>query len=433
MSSPWEDEVSAHPFHRALTEFLEFLDGYTAGEGLAQAEIAIIRARTVAGRVKDCLEGADPLFVSPQRLAQFQKQITAFTNELKAFQSDKNEAHVLTAHSHLDSLLDLASRIPTISTPEDAKRLSESAVSFRDRASTLIADLEQQVDQALTKITEINNNHQALQKSVESTKAEIKAQKTRLDSAISEFQKQFSEAQNSRQQSFADSEKQRESISQEKVRSWEEKLSALVTQHQKAFDDLITSSRNEQKAAKATAEESMSKLLKDIESRRDKAKEIVGIIAGTGMAGGYQRDADQQRTAFNIWNWATVLGFAGLIGFAVWLFFDTAQMAEITWAQVGARLLAIVAFGAFAAYGGRMAMKHRESERQHRHKQLALESINAFLDDLEPDVQKQVKTKMAEVFFTQSEHSSRTADDVAPTTIDGLFKLLNKMVDKVGR
>jgi hypothetical protein len=151
------------------------------------------------------------------------------------------------------------------------------------------------------------------------------------------------------------------------------------------------------------------------------------------MAGGYQKDADQQRKAFTIWNVVTVFGFAGLIGFAVWLFVESVGAEDLGWSHILARLVAIVAFGLFAAYGGRMAMKHRESERQHRHKQLALESINAFLEDLEPDVQRQVKQKMADVFFTQSERSPGGDDDVAPTTIDGLMKLLGKMIDKQGK
>jgi chemotaxis protein histidine kinase CheA len=431
--SSWNDDISHHPFHETFAGFQEYLDGYSAGDDQPKADLVLTRAQTIIGRVKNCLDAADPLFLSPQRLAQLQKQITALQNELVAFLSDKNEAHLLGAHNHLDALLDVASRIPTIAIPEDAKRLAQSAVAFRDQSSTLVAGLQKQVDQVSAEATEASNQQQSLQKALESAKAEIESQKTRLDSAISEFQKQFSEAQNARQQSFADAEKQRESATQEKMGAWDEKLSALAAQHQKAFDQLVADSKNEHTKVVTTAEEASSNLLKEIESRRDKAKDIVGIIAGTGMAGGYQKDADQQRKAFTIWNVVTVFGFAGLIGFAVWLFVESVGAEDLGWSHILARLVAIVAFGLFAAYGGRMAMKHRESERQHRHKQLALESINAFLEDLEPDVQRQVKQKMADVFFTQSERSPGGDDDVAPTTIDGLMKLLGKMIDKQGK
>lgn len=50
-----------------------------------------------------------------------------------------------------------------------------------------------------------------------------------------------------------------------------------------------------------------------------------------------------------------------------------------------------------------MAKGHRESELKHRHKQLALESVNAYLNDLEPKVREEVKTKMAYAFFMTSE------------------------------
>lgn len=431
--SSWDDEISQHPFHAVFTAFEEFLDRYVAGDEQPKAGMAITRARATIGRVKDSLESADSILLSSQRLSQFQKQTTALQNELTAFLSDKNEAHLVNAHNHLDALLDLAARVPTIASSEDAARLAQSAIAFRDQSNALVAGLQKHIDQASAKVTDVGTQHQSLQKLLEATKGEIESQKTRLDSAISEFQKQFSETQNSRQQSFADSEKQRQAAAQEKQSAWEDKLSTLSSQRQKEFDQLIATSKDEHKKLAETLAEKASELLTDIEARRDKAKDIVGIIAGTGMAGGYQKDADQQRVAFNGWNFITVLGFAGLIAFSVWLFVEAVSVPDLGWSHVGARLIAIIAFGLFAAYGGRMAMKHRESERQQRHKQLALESINAFLEDLEPEVQRQVKQKMAEVFFTQSERSLRGDDDVAPTTIDGLFKLLGKLIDKQGK
>ncbi len=152
------------------------------------------------------------------------------------------------------------------------------------------------------------------------------------------------------------------------------------------------------------------------------------------MAGGYQKDADQQRTAFMVWNGLTVLGFAGLIGFSVWLFVATTKDAAgeggLRWPEIGARFVAILAFGLFAAYAGRMAMRHRESEREHRHKQLALESLHPYLEDLDSDVQKEVKKRVADAFFTQPQGASGASHDIAPTTIDGLLKLLGQAINK---
>jgi len=104
------------------------------------------------------------------------------------------------------------------------------------------------------------------------------------------------------------------------------------------------------------------------------------------MAGGYQKDADEERRTCRFWKIASVIGFSGLIAFAIWLFVATTGEGRLEWSAIVVRFIAVFAFGLFAAYAARMAMTHRERERQHRHKQLALESVNAFLEDLEPEV-----------------------------------------------
>jgi hypothetical protein len=40
---------------------------------------------------------------------------------------------------------------------------------------------------------------------------------------------------------------------------------------------------------------------------------------------------------------------------------------------------------------------------------------------------------MAEVFFTQPQGLLRAEEDVAPTTIDALLKLVGKAIDKLAR
>ena len=55
--------------------------------------------------------------------------------------------------------------------------------------------------------------------------------------------------------------------------------------------------------------------------------------------------------------------------------------------------------GIFAVYAARQAERSDEEERRARKMELELASINSYLADLQPEIQEQIKTKLAEKFF----------------------------------
>jgi hypothetical protein len=152
-----------------------------------------------------------------------------------------------------------------------------------------------------------------------------------------------------------------------------------------------------------------------IEYRLIEAKKIVGIIAGTGMAGGYQRDANLERNSYYVWSVLTIAGFAGLIFFAVQMFYAASINGELNLVNALSRLAVVISFGVFSGYAGKTATKHRDSERTQRHKQIALESVNSFIEDLEPLEQQKIKQKIAEEFFTLQKEPPAPND--APITL----------------
>lgn len=320
-------------------------------------------------------------------------------------------------------MLPILSILKETAAPQDSDGVHNLLEILDRETKARIQKVQEQTDE-ITKVVK------DVRKDVGQFQATIKSEKARVDQTIVRYQQQFSEAQDLRQQNFHEAEKQRTSKFDSEVMPWREKFSTLEREQKTQFNTFISLIDNNQKVSIDKAEKSVSQLLKDIEERRDKAKEIVQIIAGTGMAGGYQKDANAQQWAFRLWNILTIVGFAGLIGFAIWLFADSTG-ESFAWPRTVSRFITILAFGLLATYAGRMAMQHRVSERQHRHKQLALESVNAFLEDLTPEVQKEVKQKMADAFFMQPQSLPDTGQDVAPSTIESLLKLLSVAISKL--
>ncbi len=398
----WTERIESHEVHKALEDLAEALNtAESKGEDTEEVPGAVGRLRHVVELAQRTLSSIDPLLTGKATLDSMNKVVGLVLGQVNQYASTDTVAHLDNANIEADKLLPMLGSLIKPSAPEDIEGLRSALSGFERAAKNAIDDVRGQADEAKESATSLAEDVAALQKTIEN-------EKSRIDQAVAQYQKQFSEAQETRQRTF----------------------DTALKERMEEFATFLTSSKEKQEELEADASKKTDELLKDIEERRDKAKEIVGIIAGTGMAGGYQKDADQQRNAFLFWNIATIVGFAGLIGFSVWLFVATTKAVaaeSFQWSEVGARFIVILAFGLFAAYAGRMAMKHRDSEREHRHKQLALESLNSFLEDLDPEVQKQVKAKVADAFFVRHARTLTGGDEVAPTTIQEVVNAINRL------
>ena len=448
----WINRVTEHPVHETAVSLQESLQQVEppadspepSGSALARIE-----------HVSQVLASVDPILVSPATLDKINGQLGKVVEHVNSFGQDGNVDHLNNANTAVDAFLLPLSGLVAPTAPQDVAVLQATLKSFAGAASSAVDALQGKTTAAGKESEALKDEIHALRGALATEKSRldqvipqqqkqfleaetsrqqsIGAEKVRIDQLIAQYQAQFSESQDKRQEAFNTSEQQRKQRSDGELSTWRKQFTAVETGHQATFAELTSSLKAGHEQLVETLKSSSAELISDIEIRRDKAKDLVGIIAGTGMAGGYQRDADAQRKAFVLWNVVTIAGFAGLIGFAVWLFVESTREESFEWTSTAARFVAIAAFGLFSAYAGRMAMRHRESERQQRHKQLALESVNSFLEDLPPEDQRQVKQKMADAFFTQQQGLSGAEQDVAPTTIEGLLKLLTEAIKQLGK
>ena len=173
-----------------------------------------------------------------------------------------------------------------------------------------------------------------------------------------------------------------------------------IEQFDQRSNQVIRNANEELGNAGQSLERDASVYMDTLKEILQQAQELVFVIANTGMVGGYQRIANQERRASYPWKFIAVASMIGLIVFAVYAF-QTTEAEDFRVAQFVARALATSTFGILAAFSARQASKHDENERYNRKMELEIASTDPFLAGLPKDSKNQVKADLAQQLFAQ--------------------------------
>src|SRR5699024_2844588 len=105
------------------------------------------------------------------------------------------------------------------------------------------------------------------------------------------------------------------------------------------------------------------------------------------MTGGFQKVADQARKTKITWQVTAIVSILGLIGFAIFAFYET-MTGQFDMGKFGAKTFVSISFGVLAAYSARQADKNADFERRNRQLELELASIDMYLAKLPEEDQK---------------------------------------------
>ena len=161
-----------------------------------------------------------------------------------------------------------------------------------------------------------------------------------------------------------------------------------------------------------------SQTIKTIESKLKEAERIVGVIGNIGMAGGYQKTANEERIAKWIWQ-AIAAGSLALL-----VYFATTHISGITdLNQFLPRFLVAVSFIALASYAGMQGERHRKSEMENRKLELGIASIDPFLSNLQPAERDKLKESLIHKLFEQAPETTDLKTGIPETSVDLLERL----------
>jgi hypothetical protein len=402
--SVWDSRIIDHPLHTILQQFRTALGKAANAVEDADAQTSLARLRNAEGYISRTLGRAEPALVAPTTLSQIQTQVQAALNEVGTFSSSKNAGHLANAHNHLDNALPQVRLIAVPESAGDIAGVQDAVVRFRRSAGQHLSRLEKRageiaarVDQSEVKLTEQERT--------------VEAQKTRLDQAIQQFVQESAKAQSAFTSETA------EAIAAEKTA-----LSEMADETRKSLESLREEQTGILSVSLSGAKTAVEKVVADVEKHQAKAREIVGIIAATGIAGNYKQVADDEAGQAARWRWIALASMVGIVGFAIYAKFSTVA-GSFDAGAFSSKVFVSLTFGIIAAYAGREAEKHRRLAQKNRRLYLEMASLDSYLNSLPDHERNAIKVAVADRIFGQAEEPYAGEHSPAPSILE-FFKLL---------
>jgi hypothetical protein len=186
--SQWDEKIRNHQIWQDLSRgegalaeaFTLNIPATTEGLERIQAVLAFLRGR---------LTTLDPVMTPFNSLGALSKTLrNGLLQELETFKNTKNVSNIETSQAAIDTLLSQLSSLYSPSTPDDLDGLASAATTYRNK-----------LDQ-LTK--EANAAAQELKAETDNTRNAAMTERQQLSNITTEYQAQFSTAQETRNRDF---------------------------------------------------------------------------------------------------------------------------------------------------------------------------------------------------------------------------------------
>lgn len=363
--SRWVDTFNTHVVHQQLKNILEnnekiLKDKNTNPQAFEESQ----RIDQVLKQTRLKILNCDPILTPNSILDQINSSLNSVNNEVTYYIQNKNIAHLTNANNYIDSILVQMTNLSIPLLPEDFEGIQDAISEYR----TAFSSNTKSLDEEYKKIMQVKEE---LQQGFEQLSSTVENQKSRLEDAISQFQKQTINLEEDRMNKFSTAEKERQ-------------------------DDLIAEINKITEKYTIEGNNYINKL----EELKLHAEKLVNVIGNTGMSGSYKKTADREKFSADIWQVISFLSLLSLVIFAVASFWYALKI-QFSWPQLGGRIFVASTFAALAAYTGRQASDHRKAELFNRKMELELASIEPYLVGMPDNVKHELKSSLAEKFFGQ--------------------------------
>ncbi|MEK9178851.1 MAG: hypothetical protein AAB893_00065, partial [Patescibacteria group bacterium] len=249
---------------------------------------------------------------------------------------------------------------------------------------------------------------------------ELTAERTRLSTTASEFQTQFSTAQESRSGTFATDQKERQDRYAALFTEFSQKLGEQNIEFTKQREDIARVHQTELAELKKQFVDESTKLHEEILTRKAEVEKLVGVIGNLGVTSGYLTTANKAKKTVWLWQTITVVAMLTLSGIAFHALEFTTNIAAgagFSWPLFAGRVFVALTLGARAAYAGTEAARYQKVERCNRRLALELEAIGPFIAPLSEDKQADFRIKVGNRSFGQGEGAHSELDAKSPTSV----------------
>lgn len=199
----WEKRFQEHQLHQLMSE----IKGLHEGGKLTTDDPAVLgpyqRLISVLTHIEDTLDSLEPnLIVNVTPLDQMVNPARQVRNFLQAFYKDNSPGPLKNANSQADQLLNFLNN-PILSCGQlQPKSLSRAAKGFASATGEIVENLRAKRDALSKQFDEFARNISKHENRLAEHEKAIDSQKNRIDNIVSQFQEQFSQAEERRRVEF---------------------------------------------------------------------------------------------------------------------------------------------------------------------------------------------------------------------------------------
>lgn len=430
--SRWENQFFNHPIHDTIKQLESWadVDPNDWSEGDIQE---LRRLRKVITLVDEALQYCDAETVAFQKLDELNNQLHSSNiwQQLKSFATNSNIEHVKNVNNNIDVVLN---QLHTISTSEPMSSEQRKVFELEKTIDSSIESLVKKKKQLTEDIDVLKNNLSSLSGEKDELEETIEQRRQEVDSQISQWQQQFSEAQEKRSSGYSE---------------WREKID---TELKKKSADIVKEFTEKIDVLKENSEAT----LKDtVSNAKDKHQEIVNLFqlaSGDSISGGYAQSANKERFQSNMWRGIAIL-FIGLT--AWWLISAYSSTIErndrlhhqsvlttekstaknihgndvnFDWSAFlfSVSLTGVLLYG--AAFSSLQSNRHRENEKQMRWFALQIKALDPYISSLNEEDQKELKKALSEKFFTSLRDDDKQENIISEHAVNTLGKAMADVI-----
>ena len=411
--------LKQHTIHSTLARVSRFLET-AALEGAPIAAVeAVDRFKVLVRFLEKLVKSLESNLTSMSLLTNLEGQLSAIETELTAYLGNLANAQALVnAHNRADDAIDIAARVGALRTSSQGQALAEATSAVRLRGDELLKGLDADAKEMSSTLASLSSQISRTEESNTELRSQIEQQKGRLDAAIGDVLRQFSEAEDRRRQAS-------EVALKEDRDSFKQAQSGMETDGKKLLADQQIAFESRRGEVELSAADHIQQLA----SSRDEARDFVGIIKNIGVTGHYDTEASSERRQANAFRRIALLVMfliVGGVGLTLW-----SATTGHSWEEVLLRIGITIALAIPAGYAAREAEHHRVLERHYRRMELELSSIDTYLAKLPEDERIRLKAELTSKFFGRdpvaapaapTDKVSLTALDIVRTAIENLTK-----------
>ena len=438
--SIYEGRAKNHSVNNELENFINKLEKLIAENVDEEVLDHLNRLLEIAAYSKNVLAKLDDVLVPQSVLDNANGNLQNINGNLTNFENNPQIEQLAKANTRADELLINLQRTPQTSTIPNLIDLSEDTSrypeTYRQSISKIISEINKKKIELEEEIKRLSGSIDTQNSNLGDLKSIIDTQKGRLDTAISDFQKQFSEAEDRRRENFDNQTNQINGEFQKLQNNLNAKMNAFSDEKQKAVANAlneysektkkaIDDFNNATESAIAEQENAGKETIGYLTKKREEAAQLLDAIGTIGFTSNYKEIASQEKETANFWRYVAI-GFMALGILVVGTIIFHISSDKFDWKVALARVAVTITIFVPAFYAAKESSKHRQREMHNRKMELELASLGPYLELL-PDKEKlDLKSKLTEKFFGQP--SNPIAEKDVTVSANALFNLVEKIV-----